>query len=534
MSPIRRWTALAGLCLATLLVMIDNTIVNVALPSISRDLSASMSDLQWVVDAYTLAFAGLLITGGHLGDRFGRRRMLLLGVAGFAAMSVPAALATSTATLIAARVGLGVFAALVFPATLALLSSVFTIARERAAAFGIWAATAGVAVAIGPVLGGWLIEHSSWASVFWVNLPFAAVVTVVVLAVVPAPRPAPAGRVDVLGLVLSVAAMGLLIYSVIEGPRHGWADVRTIGGFVLAAALLAVFVRGQLRSAHPVLDVRVFADRRFAAASGLIALAFFGLFGFIFLVTQYFQAVKGYGTLSAGLHTLPFAVVMAVISPLAMQAVRLVGVATVAATGSLLMAGGFALVELAGVDASYWGLIVWSMSAMAAGLALISGPCTHVVMNCLPADKAGAGAAVNDTTREFGGALGVAVLGSVLSSAYSSGVADSAVVQRLPQDAREIAGSSVMAGVEVAQRVPAQVGGPVLDAVREVFVDGLHQSVWVAVVVAAVAAPAAWFGLRGATADDQMSTVSESPAALETHDSIQPASRSAVVSNVSR
>ncbi|MCK5752269.1 MAG: MFS transporter, partial [Mycobacterium sp.] len=469
MTTSRRWAALASLCLATLLVMIDNTIVNVALPSISRDLSATMSDLQWVVDAYTLAFAGLLITGGHLGDRFGRRRMLLVGVAGFAAMSIPAALAESTATLIAARVGLGVFAALVFPATLALLSSVFTDARERAAAFGIWAATAGVAVAIGPVLGGWLIEHSSWASVFWINLPVAAVVAVAIVALVPAPRPAATGRADVFGLATSVGAMGLLIWAVIEGPRYGWTDLRTLGGFVVAAVLLVVFVRRQLRSAHPVLDVRVFTDRRFAAASGLIALAFFCLFGFIFLVTQYFQAVKGYGTFSAGLHTLPFAIVMAVISPLAMQLVRLVGIAPVAAVGSLLMAGGFALVEISDASSSYWGLIVWSMSAMAAGLALISGPCTHVVMNCLPEDKAGAGAAVNDTTREFGGALGVAVLGSVLSSVYSAGVADSPVLQQLPQDAREIAGTSVMAGVEVAQRTPAQFAGPVLDAVRDTF-----------------------------------------------------------------
>ncbi|GAA2062328.1 MFS transporter [Williamsia deligens] len=533
MTAPRRWAALVSLCLATLLVMIDNTIVNVALPSMSRDLSATMSDLQWIVDAYTLAFAGLLITGGHLGDRFGRRRMLLVGIAGFAAMSIPAALATSTATLIVARVGLGVFAALVFPATLALLTSVFTVARERAAAFGIWAATAGVAVAIGPVLGGWLIEHGSWASVFWINLPFAAVVAVAVVLLVPAARPAPVGRADVLGLALSVAAMGLLIYSVIEGPRHGWTDWRTLGGFVLAAALLAVFVRRQLRSEHPVLDVRVFRDRRFAAASGLIALAFFCLFGFIFLITQYFQAVKGYGTLSAGLHTLPFAVVMAVVSPVAMQAVRRVGVAAVSATGALLMAGGFALVQFAGADASYWGLIVWSMSAMAAGLALISGPCTHVVMTSLPEDRAGAGAAVNDTTREFGGALGVAVLGSVLSSVYASGATNSAVLQQLPEQARDIARTSVVAGVEVAQQAPAQFAGPVLDAVRDAFVTGLHQSVWVAVAVAALAAPAAYLGLRGAAAD-QTSTVIASPPARETQESIQPASRSAVVSSVSR
>lgn len=509
MSSTRRWSALAGLCLATLVVMVDNTIVNVALPSMSRDLSATMSDLQWVVDAYTLTFAGLLITGGYLGDRFGRRRVLLVGIVGFAAMSIPAALATSTTTLIAARVGLGLFAALAFPATLALLSAVFTDARERAAAFGIWAATAGVAVAIGPVLGGWLIEHYAWGSVFWINLPLGAVVTVVVLALVPSPRPIPSGRPDVVGLVLSIAAMGLLIWSVIEAPHLGWTDARIIGGFIVAVVLFGAFIRGQLRSEHPVLDVRVFADRRFAGASGLIAMAFFGLFGFIFIVTQYLQAVKGYGPFSAGLHTLPFAAVMAVVSPIATQLVRKVGIAAVAATGSLLMAGGFALVELAGTDASYWGLIVWSMAVIAAGLALISGPCTHVVMNCLPADKAGAGAAVNDTTREFGGALGVAVLGSVLNSVYAAGVGDSDLLQRLPQAAREVAETSVIAGVEVAQRAPAQLVAPVMQEVRSVFVDGLHQSAWVAVGVATVAAIGAYIGLRGTSFEELSTTPDE-------------------------
>ncbi|KQR96539.1 MFS transporter [Williamsia sp. Leaf354] len=493
----RRWWALGALCLATLMVMIDNTIVNVALPTISRDLSASNSGLQWVVDAYTLAFAGLLITGGHLGDRFGRRRALLVGVAGFAVVSVIAAESTSLWMLIASRVGLGVFAALVFPATLALVTGIFADARERAAAFGVWAAITGVAVAIGPVLGGWLLEHYSWASVFWVNLPFAALVAVAVVALVPAGASArEPGAFDVIGLALSIAGMGLLIYSVIEGPNHGWADIRTLGGIFVSVALVAVFVRRESRSAHPILDVRVFRNRQFSAASAMIALAFFGLFGFIFLVTQYFQAVKGYGTLSAGLHTLPFAVVLAVVSPVAMVLVGRLGVAVVSATGAVMMGGGFALVLAAGIDSSYWGLIVWSMSLMAAGLGLISGPCTHVVMNALPPAQAGAGAAVNDTTREFGGALGVAVLGSALSSVYAAAVVDSPTLAGLPEPVRAAAETSVMAGVEVARGVPAQFSEPVLAAVRDAFVDGLHQSVWVAVGTALIAAPVCGWFLR--------------------------------------
>ncbi|MBT0566294.1 MFS transporter [Williamsia sp. CHRR-6] len=488
-----RWAALAALCLASLMVMMDNTIVNVALPSIAADLDSGISGLQWVVDGYTLAFAGLLITGGHLGDRFGRRRMLITGVIGFALVSIPAALSSSLGALVATRVGLGVCAALVFPATLALLTVVFTDAKERATAFGAWAATTGVSVAIGPVLGGWLMEHYSWASVFWINLPLAAAVLLAVFALVPSGGRDHSGRFDTLGLALSIAAMTLLVYSVIEGPHHGWTDPRTLGGIGLALALAALFVRHELRTPAPILDVRVFSNRMFSGAALQISLAFFALFGFIFLITQYFQAVKGYGTLSAGLHTLPFAIVMAVMSPLAMVLTGRFGVARVAATGSLLMATGFAMVLITDANSSYWGLIVWSMSLMAAGLGLISGPCTHVVMNALPPAQAGAGAAVNDTTREFGGTMGVAVLGSVLTSIYTARIGDAAVVDLLPDSARAAMNSSVMGALEVARQAPEQLRAPILDAARDAFVAGLHQSVWAAVIATAVAAPiCAW------------------------------------------
>ena len=286
-----RWLALCALCLAELLVMVDNTIVNVALPTMSRDLGAGISGLQWIVDAYTLVFAGLLLTGGYLGDRFGHRRMLLVGIAGFAGVSALAASSNTLGQLIAARAGLGVFSALVFPATLALIVAIFPEGKQRATAVGIWGATSGIAVAIGPVLGGWLLEHYSWASVFWVGLPIAAVTAIAVLAVVPGTRPESVSRFDVVGLVLSVIGLGLLTYSVIEGPHHGWTDARTIVGIVVAIAVIGVFVWRELVVAHPILDVTLFANRRFATAAGMVAVAFFSLFGFIFLITQFFQAV---------------------------------------------------------------------------------------------------------------------------------------------------------------------------------------------------------------------------------------------------
>ncbi|MCZ4534777.1 DHA2 family efflux MFS transporter permease subunit [Gordonia hongkongensis] len=492
-----RWWALGALSFAELLVMIDNTIVNVALPTLARDLGAGISGLQWIVDAYTLVFAGLLLTGGYLGDRFGHRRVLLTGIGGFMLVSVLAASSQNLGQLVAGRAGLGVFAALVFPATLAIITTIFVDARERAMAVGIWAAVSGVAVAIGPVLGGWLLEHFSWTSVFWVNVPFGVVALAMILAVVPGTRPVSVPRFDALGVVLSIAGLGLLTFTLIEAPHVGWATARTVVGVVVAVAILAVFVATQLRIAHPILDVRLFANRRFATAAGMISVAFFALFGFIFLITQFFQAVKGYGPLAAGVRTLPFAIVMAALSPVAMALSHRFGPRVVSVTGAFLMSGGFALVELSARDSGYWELIIWAMSLMAAGLAFVSGPCTQLIMDALRPEQAGAGSAVNDTTREIGGTLGVAVLGSILTSAYVAGVGDRLSGSGLPAEAVDAAKQSVMAGVGVADQAPGAIGDAVRIAVQDAFMVGLHDAVWAAVAVTAVAGVAAAFLLRG-------------------------------------
>ena len=498
-----RWWALGALSFAELLVMIDNTIVNVALPTLARDLGAGISGLQWIVDAYTLVFAGLLLTGGYLGDRFGHRRVLLTGIGGFMLVSVLAASSQNLGQLIAGRAGLGVFAALVFPATLAIITTIFVDARERAMVVGIWAAVSGVAVAIGPVLGGWLLEHFSWTSVFWVNVPFGVVALAMILAVVPGTRPVSVPRFDALGVVLSIAGLGLLTFTLIEAPHVGWATARTVVGVVVAVAILAVFVATQLRIAHPILDVRLFANRRFATAAGMISVAFFALFGFIFLITQFFQAVKGYGPLAAGVRTLPFAIVMAALSPGAMALSHRFGPRVVSVTGAFLMSGGFALVELSARDSGYWELIIWAMSLMAAGLAFISGPCTQLIMDALRPEQAGAGSAVNDTTREIGGTLGVAVLGSILTSAYVAGVGDRLSGSGLPAEAVDAAKQSVMAGVGVADQAPGAIGDAVRIAVQDAFMVGLHDAVWAAVAVTAVAGVAAAFLLRGSGSGSQ-------------------------------
>ena len=384
----RRWWILAVLCLSVLLVVVDNTIVNVALPTISRDLSASTSALQWVVDGYTLSFAGLLLVGGNLGDRLGRRRFLQLGLVLFAATSVGAALSRSTGELIAARAAMGLAAALVYPATLAILNNVFTVARERVTAIGIWSAVSGLAVAIGPVAGGALLRHFSWSSVFYVSVPVVMLAVAAGRFLLPESRDPDAGRFDPLGAVLSAAGIALLTYSIIEAPARGWGSAATLGGILGALAVLSAFAWWQARRPDPMLDVRLFRNPRFSAASAAIALAFFGLFGFIFMITQFFQVVRGYDPLGAGLATLPFAFVTAGFSPVAMLLMSRFGTKLVVAAGLATMSAGFVVAATTEVDAPYWGKVIIAMALMAAGLGLTTGPATEAIMGALPPGKA--------------------------------------------------------------------------------------------------------------------------------------------------
>jgi EmrB/QacA subfamily drug resistance transporter len=486
----RRWWMLLVLCLSVLLVVIDNTIVNVALPTLSRDLSASTSELQWIVDAYTLVFAGLLLVAGHLGDRFGRRRLLQIGLVLFGLTSIAAASAETTGQLIAGRAAMGASAALIFPATLGLLSNIFTDSRERATAIGIWSGVTGLAVALGPVSGGVLLEHFSWNAVFLVNVPLVVIALVAGWRLLPESKDGDPGRFDPIGAVGSIAAIGVLVWTLIEAPNNGWTSATTIGGLILFALLTTAFVIWEGRRPSPLLDVRLFANLRFSAASGAIAAAFFGLFGFIFLITQYFQAVRGYSTLTAGLATLPFAIVTGVLSPVAIVLMKRFGTTLVVSGGLALMSAGFVLASGSAVDSAYWGRVVGSMVLMAAGLALTTGPATDAIMGALPLAKAGAGSAVNDTTREIGGTLGVAVVGSVMSSLYGPRLADSLSALGAPASAVHAARESVIAGLAVAQQLPpsAQAAGGV--AVRAAFLDGLQAGSLVAAAATALAAVA--------------------------------------------
>lgn len=454
-SRARRFAALAVICLAELLVVLDNTIVNVALPSIGVELHTGVSGLQWVVDAYTLTFAGLLLACGNLGDRYGRRRIMIIGLVGVGVMSVAGANADTLGQVIAARAAMGIFAAAVFPATLALIINIFTDVRERALAIAAWTAMAGFAIAIGPMSGGWLLEHFSWHSVFWINVPVAVVAVVLTLLLVPESKAAKAGRLDPVGIALSIAGITLLVWSIIEAPRYGWLTPVTLGGVTVAAVLLLGFVWWELHTKAPILDMRLFRNRRFSLPALAIALAYFSMFGFLFLITQYFQGVREYTPLEFGIASLPFAISVAVGAPIATLLAQRVGTTAVIVFGLLLTGVGLVLGGMVDVDSTYLADVLPSMVCMALGLAIVQGPATESIMSSLPLDEAGAGSAVNDTTREIGGTLGVAVLGSIVASYYSTKV--SPIIDRVPailmnDDEKGFARATVLSVLEIRKR----------------------------------------------------------------------------------
>ncbi|HEX7096209.1 MAG TPA: DHA2 family efflux MFS transporter permease subunit [Acidimicrobiales bacterium] len=487
----RRWWTLGVLCLSLFVIVVDNTIVNVALPTLVRELGTSISELQWVVDSYTLVFAGLLLTAGSIGDRFGRRGALDAGLVIFGGASAAAAFAGSVDALVAARAVMGIGAALIMPATLSILTNVFTNPRERAVAIALWSAVVGLAVALGPVTGGFLLEHFWWGSVFIVNVPIVAIALLAGRALVPTSRDPAAPRVDVGGALLSIVGLTALVWAIIEGPGMGWTSRDVLTGFTIAAIALGVFAWWELRVAQPMLDLRLFTNARFSAASTAIALTSFALFGFIFMATQYLQFILGYSALSAGVHTLPFAGAVVVTAPLSSKLVERVGTKLVVAAGLLSFAGGLLVAAGTTVGSGYSRAFV-AMLLMGGGMGLAQAPATESIMGALPRAKAGVGSAVNDTTRELGGALGVAVIGSILSSLYSARLVDR-VDDQLPEPARAAAEESVGAAFGVAQQVGGAPGEALVEAAREAFVHGMVRA---SLVTAAFAALGAVVALR--------------------------------------
>ena len=427
--------ALAVICVSTFIISVDATIVNVALPTLSRALAATTTDLQWFTDAYILVLSGLLLAAGSLSDRYGRRGWLCLGLVLFAITSVVASQVTSAGALIAVRAAMGVGAAVVFPTTLSLITNIYTERAQRAKVIGLWAAMTGVGIAVGPTSGGWLLEHFWWGSIFLVNVPIAIAAAIGALLFVPTSRDPATPPVDLLGLVLSTVGLTLLVYTIIEAPTVGWSAGRSIAGFVCAALVLTLFGWWESRRAHPMLDLSVFRNRRFSGSSLAVATAYVGIFGFIFLTTQYFQFLKDYTAFGTGVRMLPVAGALATAGVLAPRLVERIGTTAVVVFGLVMLAAGMAGGALWTADTSY-GEIALVMVLIGGGMGFTSAPATEAIMGSLSADKAGVGSAVNESTRELGAALGVAIVGSVFASVYAGRLQNYPAITALPTTAR--------------------------------------------------------------------------------------------------
>ncbi|HWT23843.1 MAG TPA: MFS transporter [Solirubrobacteraceae bacterium] len=482
----RRWKTLAVLSLALLIIGLDNTILNVALPSLQEEFDASSSTLQWIVDSYLLVFAGLLLTMGTLGDRFGRKLALQAGLALFGGASLAVLFVDSADGLIAVRAVMGVGGALIMPATLSVLTNVFP-REERAKAIGIWAGMASIGIGLGPFFGGLLLEYFDWTSVFLVNVPVAAIALAAGALLVPESRDPEPGAFDVPGAVLSVGSLVSLVYAVIEAPERGWTDPRILACFGVAALLAVCFVRWELHTKEPMLNLSFFRNPRFSIASAGISIAFFSLFGAIFALTQFLQDAHGYSALEAGAAMTPMAAGLVAGSVSSIKLSARLGTAKVVTAGLLGLAACLAASVFWSADMPYLPLGLWFFG-VAVALGWVTGPATDSVMGAVPEEKSGVASAMNDVTRQVAGALGTAVIGSMITSLYAARVGDS--VAGLPEEARVAAEDSIGHANAIAAQLPGEEGTRIADAAADAFTEAMGLGFAVAAAAALLAAVA--------------------------------------------
>ncbi|GAC1596269.1 MAG: MFS transporter [Acidimicrobiales bacterium] len=473
----RRWWSLGTLCLCLVVIGVDNTILNVALPSIVRQLNASGSQLQWMVDAYVIVFACLLLTSGSLGDRYGRRHALMFGLAWFGVFSAVASTASSPTQLILTRGLMGFGGAFIFPTTLSILTNTFRDPAERAKAIGIWAGVSGIGIALGPLAGGLLVEHFGWGSVFFVNVPICALAFVLVRAFVSNSSSKSESPLDPIGAVLSIVGLVSLLYGVIEAPDRGWLAPAVITAFVLGAIFLGTFGWWEWRSPAPMLDVRFFANPRFTAASATITLLFFGLYASTFLLTQYFQFILHYSPLKAGVMVTPVAIGLMTGSPNAPRLVARFGTKRVVVAGLCVVATAMACYSSDTIMSSVGaGLGVRLLFGLGMGTA--TTPVTESIMGSLPPSRAGVGSAVNDTTRQTGGAVGIAVLGSIFAARYHHVIGS---LSFLPTAQRGLARESIGTSLQVARRLGGSTGDQLVRVSRHAFLLSMRLTYGLAV-----------------------------------------------------
>jgi EmrB/QacA subfamily drug resistance transporter len=476
------------MCLSLVMVVMGVSGLNTAIPSIQTDLQTTATDLQWIFDSYAIVFAGLLLTAGALGDRFGRKRALVFGLAVFGIGAVIGTFASTPTAVIVSRSVMGLGAAFVMPSTLSLLTSIFP-PHERRKAIALWAGFAGAGGALGPLIVGflltdwWIFPAHWWGSTFLVNMVAAAVVLVVVVVLAPESKDEQVTPLDPLGAVLSLVGLASMLFAIIEGPTKGWSSTPVVGGFAVGTFALVAFVAWEMHTEHPMLPMRFFRERGFSIGSGVITFAFFVMFGFFFLVGQYVQFVRGYSPLEAGLALMPFALMLILIAPRSAVLGERFGLNAVVVTGFVGMTVGFVLFALVGPDSSYWEILV-GLIVLGGSMAITAAPATGAIMSSVPLNRAGVGSAVNDTSREVGGALGIAVLGSIATSSYRSSVD----VSGLPAEAAAAAGESVGAAVQVAGDLRGPQGAALVEHAGVAFTNAFNTTMAAGAVVAVLSA----------------------------------------------
>lgn len=481
----KRWWALLVLCLSLLIIVMANTALIVAAPDMTRDLGLDSSELQWVIDAYTVPYAALMLLLGAVGDKYSRRGALVLGLAVFAGGSVAGSLVDSSGAVIAARAVMGVGAAMIMPATLSLLVATFP-RGERARAITAWTATSGLGVAFGPLIAGWLLEDHAWGSTFLINVPIALAGIVGTFLLVPPSRAHGMGRIDLVGGLLSMVAIGALVYSIIEGPHFGWT-AGPIAAAVVAGLGLLAFVLWELRHPHPVLDVRKFRDRTFSGSTIAVLLFFLGTFGAIYYITQHLQFVLGYSPLETGFRMLPLAGGVCVGAMVTGRLTPRLGLRAMVVTGMTIGTVAVALLTQVDSGSTYSSFLApFILLGFAVGLSV--SPCTDTIMGAFPENELGVGGGVNDTALELGGSLGIAILGSLLATSYRDNLTDS-VGKALPPEALDVARDSIGGALGVAERIAqSPAGGPgqaqaLVSAANGAFSDALATTSIVAAVI---------------------------------------------------
>ena len=495
-----RWLTLAVLCLPLLIVSLDNTVLNVALPTLVGKLHASDSELQWIVDSYVLVFGGLMLVSGSLADRVGRKWTFLTGLGIFAGCSTVAAFSGSSTMLIVARASMGLGATLIMPATLAIITHTFTDRGERQRALGIWAGTTGAGVALGPIVGGLLLAHFAWGSIFLINVPIALLGIAAGVPFVPNSRNPHALRPDVLGSLLSILGLGLVLWAVIEAPGHGWASAEVLGTGAAGLAALCGFVAWESRTSHPMLRLDFFKHAGFSGAVLSTATMSFGLTGMLFVLTQFLQFQLGYSPLQAGVHMLPAAGAIAVVAPVSAIVVRRLGTKLTVALGLALVAGGLWQIAGATVGTTYSGVVVGAI-LIGVGAGLVMPAATGSLMGTLPAEHTGVGSATNGSCLNVGGAFGVAVLGSIMATRYQDQLGGGAVARVVPPAARHVILGSLGAALQVANHVGGLIGARLAGAARAAFMSGMSEALTVAAGVVLVGVLAALIVLPWRPAD---------------------------------